>query len=48
VPRSIFYIVGVDRTVKFELAAAVVVPPGVIEGEAPLPQSRREVGLLVD
>jgi len=48
VPGGIFHIVGVDRPVKLELAATVVVSPGVVEGKAPLPEPRREVGSLLD
>lgn len=47
-PSGVFHIVGVDRPVKLELAATVVVSPGVVEGEAPLPEPRCEVGSLLD
>ena len=44
VPGRILDVVGIDRAVRLELRAAVVVAPGVVERDAALPELRRCVG----
>ena len=43
-PRGIFHIVRVHRSMRFELAAAVVVAAGVIQRDATLPEVGRPIG----
>ena len=47
-PHGVFDVVAVDRLVQFELSLAVLVPAGVIERNAALPNLGRLSGGQID